>query len=271
MFQYACGRALALRTGRHLYLDLSNASVNNFRRYELDKMNINATPIHSLRELNEIKARLGIQSIPVFKERHYNFDPNVIDFCDNVFLSNGYWQSEKYFLDFASVIRKELTPKLHNLSADSFNIAQEMKNHTSIAIHVRRGDYLKSLLHGILPMDYYQQAIRYFTIRFPSIRFYVFSDDVNWCNHDFIALFPNTHVVKPALEEGSWRDLWLMSQCQHNIIANSTYSWWGAWLNDNPQKIIIAPEPMFAGLQSPDLIPTLWIRIPVRFDLERGQ
>lgn len=263
MFQYACGRAVALRTGKHLYLDVSNYSVNNSRQYELDKMNINATAVYCVNELSEIKRSLGIQSIQVFKEQQFKFDPCVIDFRDNVFLSSGYWQSEKYFQDVSTTIHKELTPKPHNLSESSLTMAVEMRSHISVAIHVRRGDYEISVIHDILPMDYYEQAISYITMRFPSARFYVFSDDVNWCKREFTALFPNVHVVEHELEKSSLRDLWLMSQCQHNIIANSTYSWWGAWLNNNPHKIIITPNPMFSKLYAPDLVPDDWIKVPV--------
>ncbi|SMD10837.1 alpha-1,2-fucosyltransferase [Sporomusa malonica] len=257
MFQYACGRALALRTNKQLYLDVGHYYANNKRRYELEKLNIQATPIPLL---DELKDRLQ-----VINERQFNFDPNIIALRDNVILSGGYWQSEKYFLDFASVIREELTPKRHNLSAESLNVAMDMKNYTSIAIHVRRGDYELLKGHGVLPMDYYEQASSYLAAKGPSARFYLFSDDIEWCKREFTA-FPNAHLVEHTREKGSHEDLWLMSQCQHNVIANSTYSWWGAWLNDNPQKIIIAPERWFAGLHlnTQDLIPNDWIKLPIQ-------
>ncbi|WP_094605989.1 alpha-1,2-fucosyltransferase [Sporomusa silvacetica] len=90
----------------------------------------------------------------------------------------------------------------------------------------------------------------------PSGRFYVFSDDDEWCNHNFIACFNNVHTVEHKRDKSNYEDLWLMSQCQHNVIANSTYSWWGAWLNDNPHKLVIAPDSWFAGehLNSQDLV-----------------
>jgi hypothetical protein len=264
MFQYACGRALALRTGKKLYLDVSSYSVYKQRRYELDVLNIQATIINLIED-KEIGNSLGIPGIQVYPERQHNFDPNVFVLRDSVFLWGGFWQTEKYFQDFANIIREELAPKLPSLSVESLNMAKEIKEHLSIAVHVRRTDYAIAVKLGILPMDYYEHAKRSLTKIFPAARYYVFSDDVEWCNREF-TVFPNAHVVEHTGEIGCHEDLWLMSQCQHNVIANSTYSWWGAWLNDNPHKIVIAPERWFAGehLNTQDLIPDKWIKLPVQ-------
>ena len=264
MFQYACGRALALRTGKRLFLDVSSYSVYSGRRYELDVLNIQANIIN-LEEDKEIGQRLGIPGIQVYSERQHNFDQNVFVLHDNVFLQGGFWQTEKYFWDFANVIREELSPKLPRLSTESMNIALEIKKYLSIAIHVRRTDYAIYEKLGILPMDYYENVRRYLATVFPSARYYVFSDDVEWCNHEF-TVFPNAHVVEHVEEIGCHEDLWLMSQCQHNVIANSTYSWWAAWLNDNPHKLVIAPDRWFAGehLNTQDLVPDKWIKVAVQ-------
>ncbi|WP_371364157.1 O-antigen biosynthesis glycosyltransferase WbnK [Sporomusa rhizae] len=264
MFQYACGRALALRTGKQLFLDVGCYSVYSGRRYELDVLNIQANIIN-LEEDKEIGQRLGIPGIPVYSERHYNFDHNVFVLRDSVFLQGGFWQTEKYFQDFASVIREELSPKLPSLSAESLNIARDIKKQLSIAIHVRRTDYAIYDKLGFLPMGYYENVRRYLETVFPAARYYVFSDDVAWCKREF-TVFPNAYVVERKGEVGCHEDLWLMSQCQHNVIANSTYSWWGAWLNDNSQKLVIAPDRWFAGehLDTQDLLPDKWIKIPVQ-------
>lgn len=264
MFQYACGRALALRTGKQLFLDVSSYSVYPGRQYGLDVLNIQASIIN-LEEDKEIGQRLGIPDIPVYSERQHNFDHNVFVLRDNVFLQGGFWQTEKYFQDFAGVIREELSPKLSSLSPESLDIARDIKKHLAIAIHVRRTDYAIYDKLGILPMDYYENVRRYLRTVFPSARYYIFSDDVAWCKREF-TVFPNAYVVEHKGEVGCHEDLWLMSRCQHNVIANSTYSWWGAWLNDNSPKLVIAPDRWFAGdhLNTQDLLPNKWIKVPVQ-------
>lgn len=264
MFQYACGRALALRTGKQLYLDVGSYSLYPGRHFELDVLNIQATIIN-LEEDKAIGSRLGLPDIQVYSEQQYNFDPNVFALRDNVFLQGGFWQTEKYFQDFAGVMHEELSPKLPSLSAESLSIAQDMKRYLSIAIHVRRTDYAIYDKLGILPIDYYENVRRYLGTTFPAARYYVFSDDVAWCKREF-TVFPNAYLVEHQGQVGCHEDLWLMSQCQHNVIANSTYSWWGAWLNGNPQKLVIAPDRWFAGehLNTQDLLPDKWIKVPVQ-------
>lgn len=264
MFQYACGRALALRTGKKLYLDLRHYAVDSQRFYELDKLNIQATGIiRSMDEMQQIGLSLGIERLSIWKERHFNFDPAVIALHDNVILAEGYWQSEKYFQDFSENICDELSPSLEQLSSESLRMGIRMRKYPAVAVHVRRGDYIqKSTSHGILSMDYYRRAISYIGQRVADARFYIFSDDADWCKQQFATL-PNSQVVDHTCGKGSQEDLWLMSQCNHNIIANSTYSWWGAWLNTNPNKIVVTPERWFAGLvnDTPDLRLESWITL----------
>lgn len=263
MFQYACGRALALRTGKQLYLDVGSYSIYPGRRYELDVLNIQANIINLIED-KAIRDQLGIAGTLIYSERQFNFDQNVFDLCNNVFLQ-GFWQTEKYFHDFTSVIRKELSPKMHSLSAESLGISQEIRKSLSIAVHVRRTDYAICDQLGILPMDYYENAKQYLAMVFPSAQYYIFSDDIDWCKQEF-TIFPNARMVEHRSKIGCHEDLWLMSQCQHNVIANSTYSWWGAWLNDNPEKVVVAPDRWFAGehLNIQDLVSDKWIKVSVQ-------
>ncbi|WP_378950575.1 alpha-1,2-fucosyltransferase [Pelosinus sp. sgz500959] len=268
MFQYACGRALALRTGKKLYLDLRHYAVDTQRSYELDKLNIQAGLIHSFDELKEIGFRLGIQGISVWKERHFNFDPAVLSLREPVILAEGYWQSEQYFQEFSDTIRQELTPSCQTLSSETLSLGMKMSQQPSVAIHVRRGDYLgKAAYHAVLGMEYYQRAIHYIGQKNSDVRFYIFSDDTEWCKEQFASL-PNCVIVEHTRGKGSQEDLWLMSRCRHNIIANSTYSWWGGWLNESLNKIVIAPEQWFNDLTSniSDLIPKQWITLPVGYE-----
>ncbi|MBP2652234.1 MAG: glycosyl transferase family 11 [Firmicutes bacterium] len=266
MFQYACGRAVALRSAKQLYLDVLDVHrfpVDTVRPYELDKLNIQATPLYSLEEVLAVGRGLGLKSMQVYQERQlYCFDPSIIAIRDNAILAAGYWQSERYFQDFAEVIRQELTPNINCLSVESLDLASEINQYQSIAVHVRRGDYKK--INNVLPIDYYQTAINYFTARISEPHFYIFSDDVEWCKNEFMKFAPNAQLVQHTFDKGSHEDLWLMSQCKHNIIANSSYSWWGAWLNKNVNKIVVAPEEWCSSpCTTLDLIPNDWIKLSI--------
>lgn len=166
----------------------------------------------------------------------------------------GYWQSEKYFASIADIIHKDFTfpePSLRNRE-----LAEEMAACTSVSIHVRRGDY-----QGLFPLlteDYYSPAMDYFKEKYGDVHFYVFSNDMDWCRE---------HLKAERMTYVDWNtgadspfDMWLMTQCKHNIIANSTFSWWGAWLNGNEGKEVIAPKTWdFYFKDHPDLYGPDWI------------
>jgi hypothetical protein len=198
----------------------------------------------------------------VIIEEFYTLPLNVIndDFKfknieDNSFL-NGYWQSEKYFSEIDTLIREDLKieDNLKNYITNKYPILNE----STVSLHVRRGDYIKlSGYHPIQSIDYYKKA--YDIINDNSINVLVFSDDINWCKENLkfdniIHIEGETNIV----------DMYIMSLCKHNIIANSSFSWWGAWLNENKDKKVIAPINWFgpqANLYTGDIIPEKWIRI----------
>lgn len=179
-----------------------------------------------------------------------SFTYNKIEYKDGICL-NGYFQSEKYFSDY----RKEIL--------DAFNF-QYKKKERCVSIHIRRGDYL--LLpnyHPVQSLEYIRTAIQYFFNK-QYIDFVVFSDDIEWCKNNI----NSNHFPKCQFEysEGKTEieDMQLMSNCEHNIIANSSFSWWGAWLNQNHNKIVIAPKTWFGKLVShntKDLLPDNWIQL----------
>lgn len=171
----------------------------------------------------------------------------------------GYWQSEKYFSDYSDALRNEL--KFPALTDErNKKIASEMIAANSVSIHIRRGDYLVSGRNFALDLDYYREAVKYIQNKVANPVFYVFSDDMNWAkenfsNQSFIAIDWNKG-------ENSYIDMQLMSLCKHNIIANSSFSWWGAWLNPNPEKTVMAPARWMPHHTQPiDLIPEEWITI----------
>jgi hypothetical protein len=279
MFQYALGRNLAIRNRTELFLDISEFEHYKLRAYELSHFCVveNILSVCDLRKImlpgwrkkwNMIKKRLGVgtSAVPVqiIREKQKNFDPTVLALQGNLYLC-GYWQREKYFQDIEDIIRQEFSLRFP-MSLTSQGLAQEMMNTDSLAIHVRRGDYVTNPttndIHGTMPIEYYQQAIEYVKARCRIDGYYVFSDDREWVENHFGYL---DNVKFFSGNTCAHEDMILMSKCKHNIIANSSYSWWGAWLNDNPAKIVIAPRQWVRAsernLKEPDRIPDGWVKI----------
>ena len=184
-------------------------------------------------------------------ERSLRFDPNP-EIEDNSILA-GYWQCERYFLNVEAELRKELTPRFP-VSYTAEKVAEQMGD-CSVMLHIRRGDYLTwaAARHGALPMDYYMRAVKHITERVEGAHFFVFSDEDNYrpplrCSMTVVHLLPH-------------EDLWAMSKCRHAIIANSSFSWWGAWLAN--AKHVVAPKQWFAqgNEDSADIIPKRWTQI----------
>lgn len=187
--------------------------------------------------------------IRLYPEAHFHYDPAVVELPDNTVLS-GYFQSERYFADCADLIRREFTFRgLHTITPP----------HGAVSVHVRRGDYsILTAHHPMLGLDYYTRAMA----RWPSgTPFLVFSDEPDWCDHH-MGGWPGVQVVE---KRSAAADMSLMSRCSGHIIANSSFSWWGAWLHDAPGKRVVAPLQWFgpakADWDTRDLIPERWERI----------
>jgi hypothetical protein len=174
----------------------------------------------------------------------------------------GYFQSEKYFIHYKKIILKLLRfPETNNILLQ--NYLDLIKNNNSVAIHIRRGDYLNNpkvrYFHGILGEDYYKKSISYVKHRIKNPFFFIFSDDINLVKNTFF--FKNKKYIFIDTKS-SFSDLYLMSNCKHFIIANSTFSWWGAWLSKNKHKIVCAPKKWVrAKIPTPDIIPESWVKI----------
>jgi Glycosyl transferase family 11 len=177
---------------------------------------------------------------------------------------DGYWQSEKYFIDCSKLIRKDFTFK-NELDSYNLKLKSKIDKTNSVSIHIRRGDYVNNLntnaTHGLCSIDYYIKAVNYITERIESPYFFVFSDDIEWAKKNIMLNFP-CQFISHNIGSKSYLDMQLMSLCKHNVIANSSFSWWGAWLNSNDNKIVIAPRKWFAvNTDICDLIPSNWISL----------
>ena len=262
MFQYAFYLRLRSRYPHSFYFFDIDRSQKVHYGFELDKIfKINSEKsIIGYRRLYSICPFLG----RVFKSVDQNY------FCqfDGAYLKggyplaryNGYWQSEDYFKPIERVVREAFVFREELISKKTKEEAYLLDNSNSVAIHVRRGDYLNQLdLYGLCSKAYYDEAITYIRERVPNPKFVFFSDDIEWVK-EHISCEGATYVDWNTSID-SWQDMYLMSCCKHNIIANSSFSWWGAWLNTNKDKIVIAPEPWVNFSRDYDIVPKEWIRI----------
>jgi hypothetical protein len=279
MFQYAAGRSLAQKYKTELKLDIRDFKNYTLRSYDLSNFNIienfatssdlSRVSLHSNRSTVEafkqiIKNIRHSKLIKHIKEEEYNFQRNILRLTDNVYL-DGYWQSEKYFLDIENVIRKEFSI-VNPLSSTSQNIAEQIKGCESVSLHVRRGDYVSdpktNSVHGVCGIEYYCNAMDMIHNNIENPCFFIFSDDPEWarCN---IKPDASTIYVRHENSSKDYEDMCLMSMCKHNIIANSSFSWWGAWLNKNSEKIVIAPQKWFNSkdMNTNDLLPSKWYKL----------
>lgn len=205
----------------------------------------------------------------LISERQFSFDQGLYnEVPDNVMLM-GFWLSEKYFSDIKSILLKEIKLKAPPVGLNS-ELLQEIDTCNSVSIHVRRGDFLQPNYRNTfinLPLDYYHNAINLIAAQVEDPNFFIFSDDPEWAKQNLNVDFKTTYVSHNS-EGGCHEDLRLMSACKHNITANSTFSWWGAWLNPNPEKIICTPHLWYnlPGHDQRDLIPDSWTKVKYASD-----
>lgn len=280
MFQYAFGRTIALALNAELKLDLSwfenRPFQDTIRVYELDTFDINPL-FATTTEVNKLKSicaflpqrvchflsRIGIPfGSSYFLEQGYKY--NSIVFRNNTYFE-GFWQSYRYFESFKKEILQEFTCK-HLLEGKNKELSELIESCNAVSLHIRRGDYVShmnaSSFHGLSPLEYYYKAITFLCERVEQPCFFVFSDDIAWVKEHLKIEYPITFVDHNSVNQG-FEDMRLMSLCKHNIIANSTFSWWGAYLNRYAKKMVIAPQKWFndPNIDTNDLIPSEWIRL----------
>lgn len=268
MFQYALAKSLEINLSTQVKLDNSYfQSQNPNRNYELSNFDI-SLPIANLEEITFKKTKNIF--LPNYKqnyvaEKSVRFDKKIFKIKQNAYLE-GYWQSEKYFENIVQQLKKDFSFTKFSSQTNQEIIHQIQHTKNSVAVHFRRGDYahhhiIKEKI-GTIPLIYYHNAIQKINSLIGDIHLFIFSDEISWVKDNFNPPIPHTFITANSPTNG-YDDLVLMAHCQHQIIANSTLSWWAAWLNTNPDKIIIAPKCWFKSnlLDSKDILPKNWITL----------
>lgn len=260
LFQYCAGRQLSLARETELKLDISFFNQQSLRSYKLHHYNIKAdiatekevrrfTGVYADTRLYAKVFRKAEKLIPKRNRRLFNeqewwvYEPELLKASRNVYL-DGYWQHYKYFENLNPGILDELTV-IEPYTAQEHELLSAIQQNNSVSLHIRRGDYItdRDAYHfmGVMPVEYYNAAIRHIIESVQHPAFFIFSDDLQWAKDHIRLDAPVTFV---QLDDGKkdYRELDLMSKCRHNIIANSSFSWWGAFLNRYPGKIVIAPQ-----------------------------
>jgi len=284
MFQYACGKVVAKNLNTELKFDISHITDrtprNNFtyRDYELGVFNIKdeIATIEEVRQfipdlwnskeyikqLYKLKRLFNGKSLYLEKSKFtYNKDIELVK--DNTFLY-GYFQTERYFENHRNELLQDFMLK-DQIDKINSSLINQLKSENSVSIHIRRGDYINSPFEILDIQDYYKKAIELIQERVETPSFYIFTNDYLWTEENFSSFDIKKTIVKFNKNDLSYLDMILMSNCKHNICANSSFSWWGAWLNTNPDKIVLAPEKWFKNSNyiesTSDLIPSEWVKI----------
>lgn len=262
MFQYALGRAFQNKfPSTKLKYDLSyfiegakNIKVTSFKQ---DLIAFNIKEMQTVTFLDKVFIFFyKILKIGVKELNDVRYKNKVL--AKNVGYFDGYWQHENYFKEIREILLKELTLK-NGFDIKNSNILTQIQNTESVSIHIRRGDYV-SLNYNIQDsLSYYYQAINIISEKIKSPTYFIFSDDIDWVKEN-LKINGQVIYVNNNEEYQAAKDMLLMSHCKMNIIANSTFSWWSAWLNTNTDKIVIAPKDWIPNLQS-NLLLEEWIKL----------
>jgi hypothetical protein len=265
MFQYAAGKSLAQKKSTLIVLDLEWYKQNfgpesTARTYELSCFDLHCFT----RCVKSKLASLAVSfSATDYKEPHFHFDPGFFHLPRHAVL-NGYFQSDKYFKDIRDILLKEFAWK-NEPQGKNLSLFEEIRQTPgSISLHIRRCDYMTNenvaKVHGITEMSYYEAGVKAMAQKINNPKFYIFSDEPEWCRQNLKLNHPAEYISNHG--RGS-EDMRLMKECRHHIIANSSFSWWGAWLNENPDKLVITPKKWFSCQEknTKDLIPASWHKL----------
>ncbi len=263
MFQYALGRVLALKNGTKLLLDVedlknkANVLYGGFpaRTFCLDVFNIEAKVMHGGLS---IWRHLFLKNII---ESGFEFNPKTLAVGPEAYL-DGWWQSPKYFAGYENIIKKDFSLKKEP-APNIKELAEEIERGNSVCLHARRTDYVGNKYHEVIGPEYYQNALSIIRERGEIDKIYVFSDDINWCRQNMSFEYPTVFVGEEYRGEKDEGHLYLMRKCKYFAIANSSFSWWGAWLSEREGKIVVCPKQWFGdpSLETIHRIPKDWIRI----------
>lgn len=279
MFQYAAGRALSLDLNEDLRF-----SVDQFSEYQshngFELADVFALPSMKVASSSELEQVLGWRSsrkvrrvmtrLPrLFKGKHWVDEANIQVFSNRHqagrdFYLHGYWQAERFFIRHAAQIKHDFV-FTHGISAADQKLLEQMRMKPSVSVHVRRGDYnsrRNQSIYAQTNVAYYRSAMAHIRERVTDAQFFVFSDDPVWVTEKLLPHLGPLTVVKHNVGKNAANDLRLMMNADHNVIANSTFSWWAAWLNDNPKRIVLAPKNWYVDdHRGVDIVPDDWIRL----------
>jgi hypothetical protein len=278
MFQYAAGKSLAIKLGDAFKVDLRLfVDYKLHQGFQLDKVFYCTIDVANHNDLVNvlswqhnliIKKFLRKSVLKILRNNRFIVEPyhhywnGINNLTGNLYL-DGYWQNEKYFIEMEDIIRKDFIFK-EPLSQNNKIIAQHIASVNAVSLHIRRGDYVtnkKNSFIGLCQIDYYKKAIEIIKHNTFKPIFFVFSDDIPWAKENLSDIL-NINFVDNNKKNESYNDMRLMSLCRHNIIANSSFSWWGAWLNSFNDKIIIAPKKWFINdSYKTNVVPKNWIKI----------
>lgn len=258
LFQYSYAKKLQT-LGYHVKLDISCFETYELHSgYGLDKYNIDLD-VATSRELSDFKVdgllprvrkKLHLEDKNIFYERQLSFNKIFLEPRAHSYIE-GYFQTEKYFSSIREILVKQLSPNME-MSQYTYDLKKLIieigMTHQTVSVHIRRGDYLNpqnSKIYSNCSLNYYQIALEKMSQKFGEVKFFIFSDDIKWVEENLN--IENSFLVDNKKGRLPHEDLYLMSQCNHNIIANSSFSWWGAWLNQYQHKVVIAPAQWFVS------------------------
>jgi hypothetical protein len=272
MFQYAAGLSAAERLGTELKMDLSwfdsLQEVDTPRFYELDNFNLKQEFVNKndfVLKNDGFKNRIiniRKKQLNLYKEPQFNYSDKFLKIKNNTYIE-GYFQTEKYFNSIRDDVIDYFTLK-NKASVKSAKIIDQIKNSDSVSLHVRRGDYVSNKnankFHGLMGEAYYKKAIALINKKIKNPKYFIFSDEIEWVKNSFD--LPKNSVYITHNKSGI-EDMRIMIECKHNIIANSSFSWWGAWLGLQKDKVVIAPKQWFldSNTNTSDVIPERWSQI----------
>ena len=275
LFCYAAARALSVRNGAKLKIDNISGFINDVeykRTYRLDNFNIPCektnTPYsrYKLKILKLLSRYFKIGKNRYIQQVNIDYDPNIIQLkVNNDLYIEGYWQSERYFQAFQDLIREDFSFRTP-MSPQNQKTYDKISSCEAISLHIRRGDYISDQntfnTHGVCSMDYYEKALEFIYRQCNNPVLFVFSDDMAWVKENF-NFDKQSYFIENNCGDDSYNDMRLMSSCKHHILANSSFSWWGAWLNSSAEKVVVTPRCWFASdrFDTRDLIPAEWIKL----------
>lgn len=279
MFQYALGLQLADKLGTNLKLDVSNLLYRNkgkdfvYRNYDLDVFRIEGdflarpqvlAPLFNLRikPLGQLLRKLSAGKYPVVEEPHFHFAPEILERVREGALYEGWFQSPKYFAGVEDQVQKAFTYR-HELLPESAELHQWIQSTNSVCLNVRRTDFLTTDVLNATNEAYFQRGADHMARNLDAPHIFVFSDDIEWCRENLKFDVPTEFVghEHKGFKFGNY--LRLMQSCNHFVIPNSSFAWWAAWLNTDPDKTVVAPAAWFTDptIDTTDLVPREWVRL----------